>query len=252
MKNRIVIGTLLALATPAFAQTRMDMPEGSKEVSVALTVVNAPRAEGSAARETFIAPRFSVQWANGVFINMNQLGLRLSDQPDMDYGVLAVPRFSRATILPGSAETKRSFTPEFGGYLNYRLAHGMLLTSQMLYGGSVDHRGLRIRLGGQFWWPVAEHHAGGVIALTELANRSALQANFAVAPGQATPTLRAHAVDGGVHSTVLGAHWRWDLTHKYTLASSLEWRRLHGSAASSPRVEKTKAAIAAVTLIYSF
>ena len=238
--NKLALVAALALCTPALAQSsRTHMPEGSKEIKLALVAVNAPRAEGSAQRETFIVPSFSVQWSNGFFVQMNEFGMRLSDDPSVDYGVLAVPGFSRA-----NANAERRFTPEFGGFFNYQLAHGVGLTSALLYGGSSDHRGVRARLGAHFWMPVAEHHSVGLVSTLVLANRSALQTDYAVA--------HSYAVSGGLHSSAIGGHWRWDLNHKYTLASSLQWRRLHGSAAASPRVERANAMVAAVALHYGF
>ena len=249
----IALGAMLACSAQATSQTHIDMPEGSKEVRVALAAISAPRAEGSAQRQSYVAPLFSVQWSNGYFIRMNEFGVRLSDQPGLDYGLIAVPTFSRATTLPGSAEaSKRRFTPEAGGFFNYRLAHGVNLNSSLLYGGSIDRRGLRMRLGTQFWLPVAEHHSVGLITSLLLANRAALQANFAVAPGQATPTLAAHDVSGGLHSTSTGVRWSWDLNQKYTLVSGVEWRRLHGSAAASPRVQQAGGVAFSTILSYGF
>jgi outer membrane protein len=252
--NNTALVLLLALSAPALAQsTHMDMPEGSKEIKIALAAVHGPSSEGSALRETFVAPLFSVQWANGYFINMNQVGVHLSRQPNLEYGVIAVPGFARATSLPGSgAQSKRKFTPELGGFMNYRVAHGLSVNSNLLYGGSSDHRGLRLRLGGQAWLPLAEHHSVGVQAAALLANRSSLQADFAVLPEQAGPALREHAVSGGLRSTSLGGQWSWQVSHKYTLNSSLEWRRLHGSAAASPRVAQADGMALTTILIYGF
>ncbi|MEJ7808663.1 MAG: MipA/OmpV family protein, partial [Telluria sp.] len=198
-------------------------------------------------------PLFSVRWANGYFIRMNQLGVELSDQLNMKYGLIAVPTFSRHTTLAeGGALNKRKFTPQLGGYLNYRVAHGVGVHSSLLYGGSSDHRGLLLGVGGSLWAPVAEHHSLGLQASVTLANGSALQADFAVSPEQASAALARHDVHAGVRSTKLSAHWSWALNHKYKLDSALEWRRLHGSAAASPRVDQAGALALTGILSYSF
>ena len=248
------LATLMACCTPALAQSgNTYMPEGSKEIKVALAAGNGPRSPGSAQRATFIAPLFSVQWSNGLFVEMNEFGMRLSEHPSLDYGVVATPSFSRASTLPGDGTRGgRRFTPQVGGYLNYQLAHGINFSSGLMYGGSFDRRGLRLRFGAQFWMPVAEHHSLGVHGSLMLANRSALQANFAVAPEQVGPMLPAHDVGSGLHSTAIAAHWRWDLSHKYTLASALDWRRLHGSAADSARVQQAGAVTMSTMVIYGF
>ncbi len=49
-------------------------------------------------------------------------------------------------------------------------------------------------------------------------------------------SLPLHAVSGGLRDTAFSASWRWEMSNKYSLSSSLEARRLHGSAASSPRM----------------
>ncbi len=252
--NKLAVATLLALSAPALAQsTHMDMPEGSKEIQLALAAGNGPRSEGSAQRTNFVAPLFSVQWANGFFIRMNEFGVHLSEHPNLQYGVIAVPTFSRATTLPGDGEpSKRRFTPEVGGFLNYHLAHGVNLNAGLLYGGSIDHRGLRMRIGAQFWMPVSAHHSLGVVTSVVMANRSALHANFAVAPEQARAALPVHEVSGGLHNSTIGGRWRWELAHKYTLMSSVDWRRLHGSAAASPRVQQAGALTVSTMVIYSF
>lgn len=250
----IALATMLAACSQAAAQsTHMDMPEGSKEVQVMLAAVHGPSSVGSAQSATFIAPYFSVQWSNGVFLKVNQLGVHLSDQPNLEYGLTAIPTFSRPTALPDERERpKRKFTPEMGGFLNYRVAHGISVTSSLLYGGGIDHRGLRMHLGAHFWMPVAEHHSLGVTTGLVLANRAALRANFAVSPEQTRGALAPHEVSGGVHSTALGGHWSWAITHKYKLGTWVEFSRLHGSAAASPRVRQAHGVTAGTTLSYGF
>ena len=245
---------MLAFSPLASAQSAStDMPEGSSEKTLALVAIIGPSFEGSAQQSFRAIPLFSVRWSNGYFIRMNEFGLQLSDQPNLGYGLVAVPTFSRRTTLSnGVVEERRQFTPELGGFINYRVAHGVSVRSNMLYGGSSDHRGLRLGFGGSFWMPVAAHHSLGLEASVSLANRSALQADFAVAPEQASARLAQHDVHSGVRSTTLGAHWSWELNHKYTLGSGLEWRQLHGSAAASPRVQQTGGLALTGILSYSF
>ena len=251
--NYLTLATVLAACTPAMAQTHMNMPEGSKEVRVGLAAMSAPRSEGSALRESFVMPLISAQWSNGVFIDMNQIGMQLSSQPNLDYGVIAVPHFSRLTTLPGTdQDTKRRFTPEMGGFFRYSVTHGISVTSQLLYGGSFDRRGLRLSAGAQFWIPLAEHHSLGMVANVGFANRSSLQANFAVAPEQASAGFPTHQVSGGLRDSSVGGRWSWEISPKYTLLSRIDWRRLHGSAAASPRVEKQGAVLAGAVLVYGF
>jgi outer membrane scaffolding protein for murein synthesis (MipA/OmpV family) len=245
---------MLALSMPVMAQSsRTNMPEGSSEKTLALATFIGPAAEGSAEQRFMALPLFSVRWSNGYFIRMNQIGLQLSDQPGLNYGLIGVPTFSRRTSLSGDgAPGKRKFTPELGGFLDYSVAHGISVSSSLLYGGSSDHRGLRLGFGGKLSMPVAEHHSLGLEASVSLANRAALQADFAVSPEQASAALPVHDVHGGVRSSAVGAHWRWAINHKYTLSNALEWRQLRGSAAASPRVEQAGGLALTSILSYSF
>jgi outer membrane scaffolding protein for murein synthesis (MipA/OmpV family) len=77
---------------------------------------------------------------------------------------------------------------------------------------------------------VAEHHSLGMTARMRLANRTALEESFAV-PG-------VYQASGGLRDAALGANWHWEISNKYSLRTSLNYQRLLGGAAESPRVER--------------
>lgn len=230
----------MAGCAPATAQTtRMLMPEGSKDVYLSLAAAIVPTAEGSAQQRFLLVPLVSAQWANGVFVNMNVVGVHLSDRSDMAYGFQVAPTLSRtATVTENGRESKLRFTPEAGPFFDYQLAYGMGLKSSLMYGGSIDHRGLRMNLGAYLSLPVAAHHSMGLEAAVKLANRPALQANYGVTAEQATATLAAYAVRSGVRASAFSANWNWEISNKYALSTSIESHRLRGSAARSPRIEQ--------------
>ena len=246
MKN--IAGLLsLAACAPALAQTHMMMPEGSKDIYLSLGVASSPAYEGSARRETFVAPLISVQWANGVFIDMNVIGMHLSEDPGMAYGPLFSPGTTRVDNLAQAQSDKRArsrFTPEVGGFFHYTLSHGLGVRSQLMYGGSADRRGVRVALMPYLEYPVGEHHSLGLQGRLQLANRSALQARFAV-PGQ-------HEVSAGLRDASVGIRWRWELNTKYTLSTSVSWTKLLGSAGASPRVERAAGTTAVTILTYHY
>ena len=248
--------TLMAvsLASPCSAQsTHMMMPEGSRDIHLSLAVVNAPDFEGSIRRRTFIAPLLSAQFSNGVFINMNTVGMHLSEHAQFDYGVELAPTRSRARVRGlNGRESKSKFTPELGAFLHYKLMHGVQLRSRLRYGGSTDHRGLRLYGGASFAMPVAEHHLLGMDLGVTLANRSALQADFAVLEGHADAALPLHDAKGGMRDSHVTSFWVWQLSTKYTLRTMLRWNRLHGSAAASPRTERANGMTALTALTYQF
>lgn len=246
---------LLLLLCPAAAMaqtTHMMMPEGSKDIYLSVGATYGPRTEGSAENALAGGPLISVQFANGVFINMNQLGMHMSRRLNMSYGPLLIPSFSRVSVPTAEgSESKRRFTPELGGFFNYHVAHGLSLSSNLMYGGSFDRRGLRMNLGVHSYWPLAAHHSIGASAQVSLANRSALEANYAVTPQQAALSgLPEYEVGGGIRKTSIGASWRWEMSTKYSLSTQLGREQLHGSAAASPRMERDSAVRLSTLLTY--
>ena len=247
-----LMGVTLASACNA-QSTYMLMPEGSRDIHLSLALVTAPDFEGSVRRRTFVAPLLSAEFANGVFINMNTVGIHLSDNPQFDYGVQLAPTRSRVRVHGANGwESKSKFTPELGAFLHYKLMQGVQLHARLTYGGSTDHRGLRLYGGASFAMPVAEHHALGMDLGATLANRSALQADFAVLEGHADAALPLHDAQGGMGDSHVTAFWVWQLSTKYTLRTMLRWNRLHGSAAASPRTERAGGTTALTALTYQF
>jgi outer membrane protein len=254
LKTCLVLAAMLASCAPAMAQsTRMLMPEGSKDVYLSLATAYIPSAEGSPERRLVIFPLISAQWANGVFIDMNTVGVHLSEQSNMEYGVTLAPSFSRISMVTDNGrQSKKRFTPELGGFFKYHLAHGIGLTSKLTYGGSSDHRGLRLSTGAFLGVQAAPHHSLGISGTFGLANRAALQANYGVTREQASDRLAAYQVKGGLRDTALGAEWNWQVNHKYTFNTVLEYQRLRGSAARSPRIEQPGALSLATVLTYHY
>lgn len=233
--------------------TRMLMPEGSKDVYLSAAAFYGPSAEGRTERRLLVLPLISAQWANGVFINMNVVGIHLSDTTNSDYGFMLTPTISSTTTVTDSGrQSQRHFTPEAGAFYNYNVAYGLGLTSSLKYGGSSDRRGVRVNLGAELSMPVAEHHSVGLAAGVSLANRSSLQADYGVTLAQADANLAAHEVQGGLRDTGVSASWRWQVSNKYSLATSIGANRLHGSAASSPRIEQPGTISMATILTYRY
>jgi outer membrane protein len=254
LKTCLLAAALLAACGPALAQSaRTLMPEGSKDVYLSLAAFIGPRAEGSSQQGLLLVPKISAQWSNGVFVDMNVVGMHLSEESNMDYGVKMMPTLSRKTSIGAEGrQTKLRFTPEVGGFLDYRVAYGITLKSDLAYGGSNDHRGLRMDLGLCLSLPLGQHHAVGLQPTVMLANRSGMQADYGVTEEQSTGFLPVHAVKGGVRATALSVNWSWEINHKYSLNTSFEAYRLHGSAARSPRMEQTGTRGLASVISYHF
>jgi MipA family protein len=236
--TRMLAAVLSVGAAPsAIAQSApMLMPEGSKDIYLSLAAVHAPRANGSNENRLRVVPLISAELSNGVFINMNRVGMQLSEDFSLGYGPLFSPSRSRVPDTEGRDGRSR-FTPEFGGFFTYRISQGLSVSSNLMYGGSSDRRGLAIHGAAAFWQQVRPHHSVGIETGLSLANRSSLQADFAVTPAQAG-RLPAHEVHSGLRDASLSLHWSWELTHKTTLRTWAQRRHFLGSAGASPRIEQ--------------
>ena len=229
------------------------MPEGSKDIYLSLAFGSVPESDGSSKRDLFLVPLVSAQFANGVFLDMNTVGIHLSRDPSMNYGLMLTPSFSRVRQRTAQGwESERKFTPELGGFFSYGVAHGLSVRTSLLYGGNADRRGLALNLGASAWMPVAEHHNVGIDLGARLANRSALQAGFGVTEEQSMPGLPVYEPHGGMREAGISAGWRWHFSNKYTFTTKLEYSRLLGSAARSPHVEQAGGVQAYGVLTYRY
>ena len=228
LKKPLLAAILLAANLPAVAQTGvMGMPEGSKDIVFGLATVVGPRANGSPDTVVGLAPMISVQWANGVFIHMNTVGMHLSERGDLRYGPLA--SYGRSRVVLADGTTRSRFTPELGGFVEYELSRGFGVSSRLMYGGSSDRGGVRMISSASAWTAGHNHHAFGIEGIVTLANRSSLQADFG------TPVYQPN---GGLRDVALVAHWSWELTHKSTLRAWVQEKHFLGGARSSPRLER--------------
>ena len=248
-RSLFIAAATLTACLPALAQsTHMMMPEGSKQIYVGLATVYGPSANGSTESRIGIVPIISAQWANGMFVNMNSVGFHMSERDDLQYGPQVRLMRSRPPSENGKSVGSR-FTPEVGGFVSYSLAPGMTVSSRLMYGGSSDHRGLRVHSGASVWKQTGAHHAFGVEAGVTLANRSSLQADFSVRPGG---TLPVHEVDSGWRDASVTLHWSWEFNHKTTVRAWVEEQRFLGSARASPRLATGGGTTAVAMVLYSF
>ncbi|HEY0060708.1 MAG TPA: MipA/OmpV family protein [Telluria sp.] len=239
--KRLLAAALLACCSAsAAAQTHMDMPEGSREVFLSLAGVWSPKRIGSREHVVGVVPLVSAQWANGVFIDLNTLGMHWSRQSNLDYGPLLAPTraWAGATGANGGQSSSR-LALQAGGFLNYRIGNGVGVGARLLYGGGDQHQGLNAMARAHWWTDLAPHHAVGIETDITLANRAALLPDFG-SPG--------YALHGGARDAALTLHWRWELNHSTTFRALLRQDRLLGSAGASPRLEQ-RSGTSVVTLV---
>lgn len=253
--NRLLAALLGAACGPALAQTHMHMPEGSSDVFLSIAAVDVPRSAGSARRRGHLLPLLSAQWSNGIFLRMNTLGMHLSRDPNLEYGPLLVPSFTRIETWRAGEKvgSRQRFTPEAGGFLNYSPGDGMTLRSSLMYGGSIDGRGARLRLGAAWSMALAEYHHLSFDTTATWVNRSALQAEFGVPPWFARASgLPVYQVEGGLRDVSFNTTLGWQASNKVTLSAIVGLSRLYGATARSPRVDQRNGVSVITALTYRF
>jgi outer membrane protein len=221
---------LMLAATPAMAQSDPSlMPEGSRDVYLSMATVWQQHPQGRSLDHIVIMPLVSAEWANGVFIDMNTLGMNLSEEYGLDYGPLVSPAISQASTLSdqGSA-SRRRFTLEAGGYLRWQVSRSFGVGATLMGGSGSDRRGLTLSLSTGLWRQTAAHHNMGVELQTRYANRSALRDDFGSA---------GYVPEGGPRDAALSLHWRWEVNRKLRLSTRISRQRYLGDAGASPRIE---------------
>ena len=84
-----LVAAAIALACcAARADSSFNMPEGSHDISIAVTAIDAPRSEGGKLREVALLPSLSGRWSNGIVASPGQVLWDVSDDPVFDYGPL--------------------------------------------------------------------------------------------------------------------------------------------------------------------
>ncbi len=224
--SAMLIAALLAAGTVQAQSNHSLMPEGSRAISLSLAAVWQQHPNGNEQARGALVPLLSARWANGVFVDMNTIGMELSEQPGMEYGPLLSPLTTTMSSLPGDAHRRR-FTPQVGGYFNFQLSDAVRLISTLKYGGSSDRRGVNLELGADAGTLIAPHHNVGMGVSVKLSNRSALQADF----GADNYVPAAGWSEAGVN-----LHWHWEMTTRTRWSTYLVHQRYLGGAAASPRI----------------
>lgn len=271
--------------TPGWAQTpaQNPMPDGSRDMYVGLGVQSAPRYDGTGSRKLSALPVIQVQWSNGVFISGMTAGLHLSDSPTFEYGPLLAVLPGRdesgngnglagvtevnSLILTSPVEKQRLLRGQrlggmdeigtrlqAGAFANYYLTPEWRLTASALAGSGRDRDGARLTLGVQrLAVAIGEHHQLSLGAGLSLVNRKDNATWFGVTPEESTRSLyRQYQPGGGLQDVHAGARWTWAWTPSWIMTSELQAKRLLGSAAKSPLVERPSNVTVSTAIAYRF
>jgi outer membrane scaffolding protein for murein synthesis (MipA/OmpV family) len=249
---------------------------------VGLGVQSAPRYEGAGSRKVSALPVLQVQWSTGLFISGMSAGMHLSDSPTFEIGPLVAVHPGRDEAGSGrvadgigggeqmgfSGPVDRSHKLggglngmddigarlQAGGFANYYLTPQWRLTSSLLYGAGNERDGARLELGVQRLAAVpGARHRVSLSAGVAVVNRNYNQTYFGVSVAEASNSrFPYYEAAGGLQDAHLGARWNWTLSPAWMLTSSLQARRLLGSAAKSPLAERPASLTVSTAIAYRF
>jgi outer membrane scaffolding protein for murein synthesis (MipA/OmpV family) len=251
LKNLAAATLLLLAANAAQADNNTGMPDGSHDVSFAVTAFDAPRSEGGKRRQVGVLPSFTGRWSNGLFAALGQVGMDLSEDPVLNWGpLLTYDLRQRRTDDPSD---KGGLDLEGGGFVHYLWANNVHFNSAVLYGGGANRTGIKlvgdvdlgVRLG---------PHAGLTLSPGfEVANASYMKSTFGVTPAQsAYDHLGPYATHAGLKNVFLDAAFDWQLSNKWTMRTGVNTSRLVGSAGDSPLTQQRTTATEYLQFSYHY
>jgi outer membrane protein len=276
------LGSMFACASSRAETPAVNpMPDGSRDMYLGLGVQSAPRYDGTGVRRVRALPVLQVEWSNGLFVSGMNAGWHLSNSPTLEYGPLLglVPKrdgsgngngiggignFARA---PVSGISALKITPQGldgidevgarlqgGAFLNVYLDPQWRLTSSLLYGSGRERDGLRLELDVQrLAAAIGEAHRFSLAAGVTAANRKDNQSYFGVSSEE---SLRSRFTEympgGGLQDGHLDARWNWNWSPSWMMTTDLRAKRLLGSAAHSPLVERSSNLTVSTAIGYRF
>jgi outer membrane scaffolding protein for murein synthesis (MipA/OmpV family) len=248
---KYLLTPLLFACACAYGQSATTyMPEGTTDVDVGVAAALVPRAEGRGAERFVVVPIISAQWSNGVFAAPGEVGMHLSRHPRWDFG----PLLSYGT-RPQRADDKNSgggWGAEAGGFLTYQVAHGLALSSRLLYGGGADRHGVRLTASANAGFELSSHQDVGFGLGFTAVNASYMDSYFGVARSRSQPGLPEYRAGAGMKNLFARARWNVELSSRYAVSTGVTVSRLAGAAADSPLVASPHNASLYTALSYHF
>jgi outer membrane scaffolding protein for murein synthesis (MipA/OmpV family) len=242
---------LLGACTSVYGQSvTTQMPEGTTDVDVSMVAAVVPRAEGRSASRFVVLPTVSAQWSNGIFVAPGEVGMHMSSNPRWNVGPLVT--YGVKPERADSHGTHKDWGLEAGGFVSYRLAHNLMLSSRLLYGGGNDDRGMRLTASVNYGIDLSAHQSLGVDVGFTAANASYMDSYFGVAAMPGSSYRSAYHPSGGLKNLFAGMHWNVELSTKYSVTTGLKESYLVKGAANSPLVVSPHSVSLFTQLTYHF
>jgi len=251
LKNLAAATLLLLAANAAQADNNTGMPDGSHDVSFAMTAFDTPRSEGGKRRQVGVLPSFTGRWSNGVFAALGEVGMDLSEDPVLDWGPLL--SYDLRQGRTDDPSDKGGLDVEGGGFLHYMWAHNVNFNSALLYGGGAKRSGIKLVANVDLSMRLGPHAGLSVSPGIEFVNASYMKSSFGVTPTQAANDgLGPYVTHAGLKNVFVNVGVDWQLGNKWTLSSGVNTSRLMGSAGHSPLTEQRLTATEYLQLSYHY
>ena len=247
----LLAAALLLATTGARADNNMGMPDGSQDVSFAMTAFDTPRSEGGKRRQVAALPSFTGRWSNGIFAALGEVGMDLSEDPVLDWGPLF--SYDLRQRRNDDPSDKTGLDIEGGAFVHYMWASTINFNSAVLYGGGAKRSGIKLVSDIDFSMRLGPHAALTLSPGVEFVNASYMKSSFGITPVQAANDgLGPYVAHPGLKNLFLNADVHWQLSNKWTMDSGLNTTRLMGSAGHSPLTEQRTNLTEYVQLSYHY
>ena len=251
------MAALLGAAQPAAAQAfdavhLQAMPGGT----VGLAAIGAPEYLGSDQRKSLVLPTLSYQWANGWFAGIdNGVGYNFSKDPTLQYGARLTADLGRQSgdvaALRGMGDVDAQ--AEIGGFLTYRPAEGLSLTSSLRYGSGKSGNGALLDLGVGYALPVGTYWRLGARISATVADQNYMQSYFGVDAQQETRSGYAvYTPEAGLRDARVGLSLTYLLAPRTFVTAAVSSSALGDGAKASPVTRSTSSNAAVLALTYAF
>jgi outer membrane protein len=275
-----ILGTMFGCrASRAETPALNPMPDGSRDMYLGLGVQSAPRYDGTGVRRVRALPVLQVEWSNGLFVSGMNAGWHLSNNPTMEYGPLlgvvakrdgsgegravgGVGTFARVPDFKALLHTPQGLDGideigarlQAGAFLNLYLDPRWRLSASLLAGSGRERDGARLALDLQrLAADIGEAHRVALAAGITAVNRQDNASYFGVSFEESLRSrFEAYAPGGGLQDVHLDARWNWSWSPSWMMSTDLRAKRLLGSAAHSPLVERSSNLTVSTAIAYRF
>jgi len=217
--------------------------------------LSSPVYMGTDERRQQVGAIVNYQWANGIYAGGNGFGWRISQQPDLQYGVGLAFNPGRkqgdSVYLRGMGDIKDQVA--LGAFVNASITKGLSLSSTVQLGSGNTRDGAVFNVGAAYTLPISAALDLNVSAGASFANAHYMATYFGVDVSQAsTSGYATYTPGGGLRNTAVGLGLNYKLAPHWLLSANLSSTVLSNAANDSPLVRKRNSHFALFGVVYTF